>query len=105
VIEDCKLEAAPETGIKSFELKKCGQFRLSRAEDGMVVSLAIGNCGSFPAIRVYDSFRNLYFCPQTFMTGSFVINAGFKGFLIVEAYAGRDGVPPQLSVHFRDGEK
>jgi len=103
VIEDIYRKSDKRTGLKSFVIPKCGLYRLSRS-NGMVHSITMGNVGTFPAVKLYDSFGEIYLCPQSFMTGSFYIVAGFKDYLILEVFAGDGGLPPQMSVNYRDKE-
>lgn len=100
---DIHRKSDKRTGLKSFVIPKCGKFRVSRS-NGMVHSITLGNVGSFPAVKIYDSFGEIYLCPQSFMTGSFYMVAGFKDFLVLEVFAGKDGLPPQLSINWRDKE-
>lgn len=103
MVEDVYRQADKRTGLKSFLIPKCGKYRLARTS-GMVHSISLGNVGSFPAVKIYDSVGEIYLCPQSFMTGSFYMVAGFNDFLILEVFAGKDGLPPQLSIHWRNKE-
>src|SRR5579864_5421097 len=103
MITDIYRKADKRSGLKTFVIPLCGKYRVSRS-NGMVHSITLGNVGSFPAVKIYDSFGEIYLCPQSFMTGSFYMVAGYKDFLILEVFAGKDGLPPQLSINWRDRE-
>jgi hypothetical protein len=96
---DLYAPAAPGSLMRSLKVDQVGTFRLAR-RDCELYSVQIVSSGAWGRWRVSDGLgRELIEQPSTF-TGSFVLNAGALGGLIVEV-ASRD-IGANLTVNWRE---
>ncbi len=98
---DVLTRPAPGSLMRSVRIYKPGEYRICR-RDCELYSVMIVSSGSWGRARIKDAEnRNLWQQPSTF-TGSFVLQAGAFGALIVEMACFSPYDAPNLTVNWRE---